>query len=109
MIRIQTYRSFEEAEMTEREKFNQHGSWMWFAWTVCGYLLLASRRYFKKYYHASQAMHMVAGFWVLLLSLIFGLKAWNDVGWKVEHVHVHTVFGFFMLASVLLVGALGIA
>lgn len=81
---------------------------MWFAWTVLGYVLLASRRYFKKYYHASQAMHMIAGFWVVILSLVFGIKAWNDVGWKIEQVKTHTFFGFFMLASVLLVGALGI-
>ena len=84
MIRISTFDPALAAMEADRVKFHFHGSYMWAAWTLIGYALLASRRYFKGNYHASHAVHMICGFWLMLISLYFGIRAWRDIGWNIE-------------------------
>lgn len=80
---------------------------MWTAWTVFGYIMLASRRYFKQYYHLSQALHVFSGTLILIISLIFAIKALYDKGWEIKEVKAHTFFGLFMLACVVLLALMG--
>lgn len=107
MIRINTEKTYAELVETEREKFHQHGVYMWITWTILAYVMLASRRYLKKYYNLSNAIHSFCGCVITLFTLIFGFKAVADLDWKIEKVKAHTFFGLFMLACILIIATLG--
>lgn len=107
MIRINTEKTYQELVETERQKFHEHGVWMWITWTIFAYIMIASRRYLKTHYHLSSGIHIITGTLVLILTLIYAFKAIADLEWKVEEMKAHTFFGFFMLASVVIIAVLG--
>ena len=80
---------------------------MWIAWTVLGYIMIASRRYFKTYYHLSHSLHVVCGTCITLITIIFALQALSNLDWKIERVKAHTFFGFLTLICVLLIATMG--
>ena len=106
MIRVNTIKTYEEIVVTERQNFYSHGLAMWIGWTVLGYIMIASRRYLKVYYHLSHSLHVICGTCITFITIIFALQALINLDWRIGRVKAHTFFGFLSLVCVLLI-ALG--
>ena len=52
----------------------QHGWWMWSAWFIVGFCMLATKRYAKKTWTLSHYLHAILGYFILAVTLIFAAK-----------------------------------
>jgi len=82
--------------------FVKHGWFLWSSWFVCGLILLASKRYMKRFVMVGHIIHVLIGMAVVFLTLFFGFKAIAKHGWEME-AELHTVLGVIaMVCAVLL-------
>jgi len=61
-------------EYLRSDKIEEHGWWMWSAWFVVGFLLLATKRYSKKNWVVMHYLHALLGGFVLVVTIIFALS-----------------------------------
>ena len=52
----------------------QHGWWMWSAWFIVGFAMLATKRYAKKTWTLSHYLHALLGYFILIVTIIFAAK-----------------------------------
>jgi len=65
---------------------------MWTVWMPIGFLLLATKRYFKKQYSCMHIIHVLLGYFCLLTTLIWTFKMLNFFDWKVNS-DPHSILG----------------
>ena len=46
-----------------------HGWWMWVTWCLCGWLMIATKRYMKKGWLLSQLCHSVTGTYITVVTI----------------------------------------
>ena len=85
-----------------------HGFGMWFLWSVFGFLLLCSNRWYAYASDKMQYVHSITGFIMLLMTLTFVILVSRQVGWVLTAA-VHTIFGWLLLLSTVLAIFGGIA
>ena len=49
--------------------YESHGIWMFFAWMPLGYLLLATKRYYKGHWILWHAIHIIVGIITLVITI----------------------------------------
>jgi hypothetical protein len=87
-----------------------HGWWMWTTWCLCGWLMIATKRYMKKGWLISQACHSLIGTYITIITLVMTFKQLKKVNFEMAAVTVHNFLGLFTFALALFVygtGALG--
>ena len=80
-------------ELLRNYDYEEHGWWMWGAWTLIGLLLLITKRYAKKYWLFMHYAHAILGYFVLLVTIIFAMKL---IHWHTFET-IHNAFGTFTL------------
>ena len=80
-------------ELLRNYDYEEHGWWMWGAWTIVGLLLLVTKRYAKKYWTLMHYLHAILGYFVLAVTIIFALKL---IHWHPFET-IHNAFGTFTL------------
>ena len=75
----------DELALLRDDTIETHGWVMWTAWFVCGFLLLATKRYAKKTWFISHLAHAVIGVFVIVGTIVQALKVSH---WKpTESLH----------------------
>ena len=80
-------------ELLRNKDYEEHGWWMWGAWTLAGLLLVITKRYAKKYWTFMHYAHALLGYFVLAVTIIFAMKL---VHWHTFET-IHNAFGTFTL------------
>ena len=86
--------------------YENHGWWMWTVWVPIGFLLLATKRYFKKQYSCMHVIHVLCGYAVLLTTLIWTLRMLDYFDWKVNS-DPHSILGIAACSLTVLVAISG--
>lgn len=90
--------------------YAEHGWWMWSCWCMCGWLMIATKRYMVKTWHIAQIAHTLIGSFISFCTLFFIIKILVKMGGTIESFKIHTFFGFAVLIICMVVwltGALG--
>ena len=85
-----------------------HGVSMWLSWVLFAAFQLISKRYMKRYYNLSMALHAFFGSLILLLTLYGGITAISAVRKYEMGFTAHALFGFFTFFYSLIVGGIGV-
>lgn len=64
--------------------FERHGWWMWVAWGPVGFFMLWAKRYAKRAWKLSHVAHMLAGHFVLWVTLGQQLNLYTFWEWNVR-------------------------
>lgn len=86
--------------------YENHGWWMWTVWMPIGFLLLATKRYFKKQWSCMHVIHVLLGYFCMLTTLIWTLKMLNYFDWQIN-CDLHSLAGFFSCCITMIVGLSG--
>ena len=86
--------------------YEAHGIWMFFGWMPLGYLLLATKRYYKGNWKIWHAVHIIVGVITLVItiwqtmeiSLVFGF-GWTD--------DVHSILGTICIVATVIASLSG--
>mmetsp|Transcript_36658 Transcript_36658/g.44848 ORF Transcript_36658/g.44848 Transcript_36658/m.44848 type:complete len:148 (-) Transcript_36658:1842-2285(-) len=94
------------AELRRNTYYESHGWWMWTVWMPIGFLLLATKRYFKKQWSCMHVMHTLLGYFCMLTTLVWTFKMLDYFNWKVNS-NVHSIAGIGACCLTLIVGLSG--
>lgn len=98
-----------DADLTELRRntfYESHGWWMWTVWIPIGFLLLATKRYFKKQYSCMHFIHVVCGYFCMLTTLIWTIKMLKYFDWKINS-DPHSILGIAACSLTVIVAASG--
>ena len=70
---------------------------MWFSWYIAGILLLATKRYAKKFWVFSHYAHAILGYIVLIVTIIFSFTVLEG-----HFGHLHNILGIVTLVITIL-------
>ena len=79
---------------------------MWTVWMPIGFLLLATKRYFKKQWSCMHVIHVLLGYFCMLTTLIWTLKMLNYFDWQIRS-DLHSLAGFISCCITMIVGLSG--
>ena len=79
---------------------------MWTVWMPVGFLLLATKRYFKKQWSCMHFTHSLLGYFCMLTTTIWTFKMLDYFDWKVND-DIHSIAGIFASCLTLVVGLSG--
>ena len=72
--------------------YEAHGIWMFFAWMPLGYILLATKRYFKGHWKLWHIVHSIVGAITLIITIWQTLEISLKFGWGWTD-DVHSILG----------------
>ena len=93
-------------ELRRNSYYENHGWWMWTVWMPVGFLLLATKRYFKKQWSCMHFTHSLLGYFCMLTTTIWTFKMLDYFDWKVND-NIHSIAGIFASYLTLIVGLSG--
>ena len=94
------------SEMRRNSFYEAHGWWMWTVWMPVGFLLLATKRYFKNRWSCMHFLHALLGFFCIVVTLVWVIKILDHFDWTVNS-NIHSVAGVVMTFLALIVGLSG--
>ena len=86
--------------------YEAHGLWMWVAWMPVGFLLLVTKRYVKKQWNCMHVLHAILGYFVLIVTMIWGFKILDYFDWTVNR-DIHSIAGIASMILCLIVALSG--
>ena len=81
---------------TGHNRFVHHGSVMFGCWFFLGFLLLATKRYFKWYWLLMHIAHMIIGTFVFVVTFYMGFKVMEYFAFHI-HPDYHQIMGVITL------------
>ena len=105
-----TSRKLEEDELFVSQKtYLIHGITLYVCWFGIGFLLLATKRYWKTKYYSMHFLHMFLGWVVMLVTVIMSLLMIRSTGWIICKNAGHNALGVVLLILVVVVWGSGMA
>jgi hypothetical protein len=92
---------------TGHHNFVFHGIVMQVCWSLFGFFLLASKRYFRANWLLMHILHIILGTIVFVVTTYFGLKIIQYFSWNI-HPDYHQIMGTIMLGFASLTSLIGI-
>ena len=66
------------------EYLQTHGWFMWTAWGILAWLMIATKRYMKKGWLISQMLHSLIGTYITVVTLVFSFKQLAKKEWHIS-------------------------
>ena len=86
----------------------RHGWWLWVSWGILSYFMVASKRYMRFSWKVGHAIHVLFGYFITLVTLVWAFKALAYGGWNASQPSFHEVMGITLLSAILIVAFPGI-
>lgn len=73
------------------DRYREHGWWMWTTWCLCGWLMIATKRYMKKGWLISQLCHSLIGTYITVVTIVMVYKILEKRNFILDEVEPHVV------------------
>lgn len=79
--------------------YRTHGWIMWVAWSVLGWLMVATKRYMSHNWLVGQMIHSLCGYFITLATFVEFFKNLSKKKWTLE-VNPHSILACIILSTV---------